>query len=93
MTLKLKKVARGWYATDDGTWAVIGDNPNEVATVEENNGSGIQTGCSTQREWQIVFDSRGQLRESHLAGNTVEWVDTLTQGRTRLAKLIETKKV
>lgn len=90
MDAKLSRVAVGWYATADGTWAVIGDAPGEVATKLEADGGGwdrkpgINTGCSTQREWQIVHDPNGQLRVDSHAGQIVAWCDTLGEGRADL---------
>lgn len=90
--MKLQKIAVGWYASEDGRWAVVGDAPGEVATKLEADGGdgwhapGINTGCSTQREWQVSYDPEGQLRVDHNAGRTVAWVDTLREGRTVVSR-------
>lgn len=85
--MKLTKVALGWYANADGTWAVVGDAPGTAATLEEADGDGLGCGCATQREWQVAHDPKGGLRESHQAGNTVAWVGTLRDGRDEVARL------
>lgn len=93
--MKLTKIAVGWYANEDGTWAVVGDAPGEVATKLEADGGdlfhvpGINTGCSTQREWQVVRDAQGRLREDNHAGTTEAWVDTLREGRAYLARRVQ----
>lgn len=100
--MKLKKIAAGWYATEDGTYAVIGDDPGDVVTKLEADGGdlthapGIGTGCATQREWQVVHDPRGRLREeaqpSGGGSSTIVWVDTLREGRAEIASRLATRE-
>jgi hypothetical protein len=77
---KLTKVASGWYATEDGRWAVVGDQA-DVTSQRESGGTGVSTGLPTSTEWAVTHSPEGLLREDANRGNVVAWVETLTQGR------------
>jgi hypothetical protein len=67
--LKLTKVARGWYATADGIWAVVidGYTPSAVLRDEEFIDGG---------EWAAVHDPHGNLRVNHNDGTNIDWFPT-----------------
>lgn len=85
--MKLTRVSAGWYATPDGRFAVIGDDPDSGVTKDEADGAGVEAGMSTQREWQVVEDAQGRLREDHHAGTTLAWVDRLSEGKDHLRRM------
>lgn len=86
--MKLSKVALGWYASADGTWAVVGDAPGEAVTLEEADGDGVGCGCSTLREWQVLHDAQGRLRSSSNEGTNRAWVGTLREGREAVDQFV-----
>lgn len=65
------KVERGWYATDDGQYAVVIDGYDRHGSVESQDQDGIRG-----NEWALVHDSRGRLRIDHNAGENIDWFDT-----------------
>jgi YD repeat-containing protein len=74
---------------------VIGDDPGDIHTKVEADGgdfghaAGIGTGCATQREWQVVYDRQGRLREDNDTGEIMFWADSLREGREWLAGELE----
>ena len=73
--MKFTKVTRGWYATEDGKWAVIVDGYERVSQADRD-GDGMLAGI-TGREWALARDPEGRLRESHNAGENVDWFPTM----------------
>lgn len=72
--LKFTKVQAGWYATEDGTYAVVNDGIGYV-TIEERDGSGLLAGV-TGDEWGAVHDAQGRLRINSNDGDNIDWFDT-----------------
>lgn len=72
--LTFTKVARGYYATPDGRYAVAKDGTGYV-TIAERDGSGVMTGCDDDG-WSWSFDAAGRLRTDQDAGETMDWLDT-----------------
>lgn len=102
MRIKLNRIAAGWYATPDGKWAIVGDDPDSIPTkaqveADENAaplkplGSGVfggerasLVGCATQREWMVVYDRQGRLRENSNDGENVQFFDTKREAQAWL---------
>ena len=72
--LRLTKVTAGWYATEDGTMAVINDGIGYV-TIAEREGSGISAGI-TGGEWAPIIDPQGRLRQDNGVGQNMDWFST-----------------
>lgn len=72
--MKFTKVQKGWYATEDGHWAVVTDGIGYVSQAQRE-GDGLLCGV-TGNEWAAVFDPKGRLREDHKAGDNLDWFDT-----------------
>lgn len=76
--LRFTKVASGWYATEDGTKAVIRDRTGYVTIHEReggDSGHGVQTGLDDDG-WSATVDPLGRLREDEGAGDNLNWFDT-----------------
>jgi hypothetical protein len=71
---KLTKVAAGWYATEDGTWAVINDGLGYIS-VADYEGDGVSCGVKGD-EWDAIYDAGGRLRESQQEGESQFYADT-----------------
>lgn len=67
--LKFTKVQAGWYATEDGRYAVVSEGMNYV------NADGRSDGADNDG-WSASFDPNGQLRTDHNAGENLDWFDT-----------------
>lgn len=78
MTAKLTKVEAGWYATEDGKLAVVAEGHGYI------NADGRAEGYGNDG-WAVCYDPQGTLRDEHNAGETVAWVDTLREGKERVA--------
>jgi hypothetical protein len=74
MSLKLTKIARGWYATEDGTMAVIADGYEPGKTIGAEEGTGYEGFIAG--EWAACVDPYARLREDHQAGSNLDWFDT-----------------
>jgi hypothetical protein len=72
--MKFTKVQAGWYATADGTVAVISDGYTPIAQ-RDRDGSGVAAGI-TVGEWAVVTDDAGRMRSEHNAGITHDWFPT-----------------
>lgn len=72
--IKLNRIAAGWYASEDGHFAVVKDNTGYV-TIEERESDGIMAGLDDDG-WAAVHDPGGRLREDEGAGDTLGWFDT-----------------
>jgi len=73
-TTGFTKVGRGWYATENGVWAVVADGYPAIKSVdaEPNTGyEGFQGG-----EWALVYDAQGRLREDAGVGENLDWFPT-----------------
>jgi hypothetical protein len=85
MAAKLTKVMRGWYATPDGTVAVVVDGI-DFTGVGRRDGDGLDAGV-TGGEWALLVDERGRLRVDHQAGRDFGWFETkveaVMEGRRR----------
>jgi hypothetical protein len=68
MSTTFTKVAAGHYATADGRWAAVSDGyaKGQYAIDHEAVGG----------EWAACFDPNGGLRDSHQAGENLEWFPT-----------------
>jgi hypothetical protein len=69
-TLKFTKIRAGWYATEDGRYAVIVDGYGYVPVADRDYNGSASDG------WSAVIDPQGRLREDHQAGETLDWFDT-----------------
>ena len=74
MALKFTKIRAGWYATEDGRYAVVSDGLGYISQAE-TNGSGVNAGVANDG-WAAVFDPQGRLREDHNEGDNIDWLDT-----------------
>ena len=70
--MKFTKVCAGWYATEDGRYAVVidGYTPSAELLAEESITGG---------EWVAVFDGLCRLREDNNAGENLDWFTTKRQ--------------
>lgn len=75
-TMKFTKVDRGWYATEDGRYAVMvdgyerGQHIGEVYTTTGHY-EGFIGG-----EWAAIFCARGEGRIDAGAGENIDWFPT-----------------
>lgn len=71
--IKFHRIAAGHYATDDGKWAVVSDgySPSQSIGADNTGYEGFTGG-----EWAAVYDPQGRLRESHNAGENLDWFPT-----------------
>lgn len=69
MSMKFTKIEAGWYATEDGRYAVVIDGYKPSAELRDQE-------FITGGEWATVFDGRGGLRENHNAGENLDWFST-----------------
>lgn len=68
--MKFSKVEAGWYATEDGKFAVVVECGGYSNTYDrEVNGEGNDG-------WALCYSPGGALREDHHAGETLNWFDT-----------------
>lgn len=74
MTMKFTKVRAGWWATEDGTAAVIVDGFGFVSQADRDGG-GVLAGV-TGSEWSAVIDPSGGLRKDNNSGETLDWFPT-----------------
>jgi hypothetical protein len=80
--VRFTKVARGWYATEDGRYAVVADGYEGSLSVgadvnySRHSKAGGGYGGFQGGEWALVYDPAGGLRESHNAGTNVDWFPT-----------------
>lgn len=73
--LALTKVARGWYATQDGRYAAVADGYEPRQHVGAHGDyEGFIAG-----EWAAVYDPAGRLRTEHNAGENLDWYPTKRQ--------------
>lgn len=65
------KILAGWYASPDGTYAVVRDGYEKSASV----GAEVSTGYEGFQggEWAAVYDPQGRLREDSGAGDNLDW--------------------
>lgn len=68
------KIARGWYATADGRYAIVIDGYEHISGADRE-GDGVAAGL-TGREWALAFDPGGRLRRDHNAGENLDWFTT-----------------
>ena len=63
-TMKFTKIEAGWYATEDGRYAVIVDGYKPSKSIDSIPGGyeGFKGG-----EWASVFDGQGRMRNDHQA--------------------------
>lgn len=76
--MKFTKVERGWYATEDGTYAVMSDGLDGITSDADQVEYGIT------HEWAAVYDEKGQLREDNSAGISLAWFPTKRQAEAYL---------
>jgi len=72
--LKFHKIEAGWYASEDGRWAVVVDGYGHVSQADRD-GDGLLAGI-TGNQWAAVFSPRGGLDRDHNAGENLDWFDT-----------------
>lgn len=82
-TLKFTKVDRGWYATEDGKWAVVADGyaPSVHAGADagydrHDPGTHNLYEGYVGGEWAVVYDAHGNLRAAHNDGENLDWLPT-----------------
>ena len=79
---KFTKVRAGWYATEDGKWAVVSDGYEKSNSVGAESGMTVHGAWSYEGfvggEWALVFDPRGNLREDSASGGSenLDWYPT-----------------
>ena len=75
---RFTKVEAGWYATEDGTYAVVSDGYEKGAhigsTGDWKNGSGYEGFIGG--EWALVSDPKGRLRTNPELGENLDWFST-----------------
>ncbi len=68
--MKFQKVEAGWYATEDGRFAVVIECGGYSNTHDrEDNGEGNDG-------WALCFSPGGELLKDHQSGETLEWFNT-----------------
>lgn len=72
--MEFTKVRRGWYATEDGTFAVVSDGYPKSLSVDAEPNTGYEGFAGG--EWALVFDARGRLRDDHDLGDNLDWFAT-----------------
>lgn len=77
----LTKVTRGWYASADGTWAVVVDGYTPSAALRDEE-------FITGGEWAVVHDPEGRLREDHNAGENLDWFPTKREAVAHLTQAV-----
>lgn len=89
---RFSKVEAGWYATENGEWAVI----IEVGGGSYVNKYSQDVDGEANDGWALVADKGGALRTDHHAGETLDWYPTkraaVAEGQKRIAQL-EAKRV
>ena len=80
-TLTFTKVRAGWYATEDGTYAVMHDGYDTKVVDERGDpeGSNYYEGYRGN-EWAFVYDAHGRLREDGY-GDNMDWFDTMREAK------------
>jgi hypothetical protein len=66
---KLSKVQAGWYASEDGCWAVVSEGQGYADAQDRAYGDGNDG-------WALVYDRAGGLRKNHNDGENLGWFDT-----------------
>lgn len=77
--MKFKRIQAGWYATEDGRFALVNDGHGFVSQAERD-GDGLMAGV-TGDEWAAVFSPGGGLTTDHNAGENLEWFDTKREAK------------
>ena len=72
--MKLNRISTGWYASEDGKWAVQSDGYDPIPAYLRE-GHGVAAGI-TGGEWAVVHDAQGRLREDSSVGENLNWYDT-----------------
>jgi hypothetical protein len=77
--VEFTKIVAGWYATEDGRFAVINDGIGHV-TINEYEGADDSTGTAigvVGGEWAFAKDEKeARLRVDNNAGENVDWFAT-----------------
>ena len=68
--MKFTRISSGYYATPDGTYAVVKDVTGYVSAEETDRTGEANDG------WCLAHDPQGRLREDQNAGDNVDWFDT-----------------
>ena len=82
LPVKLTKVERGWYASEDGRFAVVADGYSPSQSQGAGwSGSGAGETLSYYEgfiagEWAAVYSARGGLRENSNDGTNLDWFPT-----------------
>lgn len=79
--MKFTKVERGWYATEDGTYAVMSDG-YEFLTAADAAQSAHYEGVT--HEWAALHDPQGRLREDTDKVDALDWFPTKRQAEEYL---------
>lgn len=69
--MKFTKVRAGFYATEDGRYAVAHDGYEIHGSTEDQEEDGLRG-----NEWGAIYDPAGRLREDNNAGQNLDWLDT-----------------
>jgi len=70
--MKMTKVSRGWYATEDGRYAAIADGyEKSLSCGAEGDYDGFPGG-----EWAAIYSPGGGLREESQIGDNLDWFPT-----------------
>jgi len=83
--MKFTKVRPGWYATADGTYALICDGYPPIASVDAEDATGYEG--FQGGEWALAHDPRGGLRESNNAGENLGWFTTKREAHAAAQRL------